>query len=235
MSRDIFYSEILDNDHMNHVCDAMLDAWCSERLDQGLANSLADLVECDLIKPANDWLEREDQGIQERHPGDIQRRRDLAQRKDAAAVLLFLQSAGEVRYRIKYSYYLMPEYVNMLREAWGNMLTAFAGSVQVFVSSALAHEGYRKEQRRKARLNRGRIEADGQRTSITAILQKLAFKKDSVGDYLRSPDLWPELYAELDSLNLGPEETDGEYIFDGGEIKYTSFKVLLSKIRAEKR
>lgn len=231
---DTFYAEILDGDHRDHVCDAMLDAWCSIDLDRRTADALAGLVESDLIQPANDWVEREDQLIQEKHPGDLRRRRELAQRTDVAALRHFLESAREVHYRVKYNLFLIPEYVTTLREAWTAMLVTFVGIVKYIEPGARAHQAYRNEQRRKAKLKRGRIDTDGEKTSITEILNQLAFKTDVLGGYLKSNELWPELYAQLDSLGLAPEDEGAEFTFRGGEIAYTTFKVMLSRIRAKK-
>lgn len=231
---DIFYCEILDGDHRDHVCDAMRDAWCGIDLDRKTADALAGLVESDLIEPANDWLEREDRAIQVKYPGDLRRRKELSQSTDVAALMHFLECAREIHYRVKHNLFLLPEYADTLHEAWGAMLVAFVGIVKYVELGARAHEAYRIEQRRKAKLKRGRIEVDGEKTSITEILNQLAFKTDGLGDYLRSNELWPQLYATLESLGLKPEEDDFEYTFLGGQIKYASFKVLLSKTRANK-
>lgn len=98
---------------------------------------------------------------------------------------------------------------------------------------------FKIEQRRKAGLDRGRIDTDNDRTSITAILKTLAFKTDTLGDYLRSNEVWPELFDKLGQLGLEPGEAVidnvAAYTFDGGAINYNVFKALLSDIRNGKR
>jgi phage pi2 protein 07 len=233
MSHDKFYGELLDSDHMDHVCTTMVDTWSGKDLDQRLANSLAELVESDLINPANVWLEKQDKSIQAKYPGNEQARQELALRTDAAALLQFLERAEEVRYQLKCNLYLMPEYVNMLRGAWGGMQGVFASTIQYLIPPAEAHQRYRNEQSRKAQLPRGRINTDGEQTSISDIIKEIAWDEDSMGDYFPARELWPQLFAKLDALGLDPKETDDAYHFTGGQIKLASFTVMLSRTRAQ--
>ena len=100
---------------------------------------------------------------------------------------------------------------------------------------ALAGKKHSGEQRRKAALKRGRIDTDGKKISLTEIIGKIAFKPDEYGDPLPSNELWSELFDALDFLHLGPCEEDEEYFFNGGSIKYATFKTMLSNIRNPKK
>lgn len=100
----------------------------------------------------------------------------------------------------------------------------------------------RKVQSDKAKKPRGRIRIDGfgevdEKLTNEGLITLVAFQKDALGDYLGAPELWDELEGELDKLNLNPRKekpndpAEKKYIFDGGEIKYTSFKATLSKLQ----
>jgi len=68
---------------------------------------------------------------------------------------------------------------------------------------------FRQNQAEKARKPRNRINIDGEKFSITSIVQELSLKTDDLGDFIPARDLWMELYSELDEMHLEPEEKKG--------------------------
>jgi hypothetical protein len=101
-------------------------------------------------------------------------------------------------------------------------------------------DDYGKHQSQNASNPRSRIKGITEESfSISHLVSELAEKRDSMGDPLKSPDLWPELFALLVDRELEPKEYDKptRYTFlknddnDRDEILYTSFKVMLSKAR----
>lgn len=97
---------------------------------------------------------------------------------------------------------------------------------------------YSNHQSKNASKRRNPIKVDGEEFSITSIVKNLSLKRDFLGDPTPARELWVELYAELDKKHLNPTETDEEVITydkdaDGsrGEIKFSSFKAMMSKMR----
>jgi hypothetical protein len=81
--------------------------------------------------------------------------------------------------------------------------------------------------------NRWRRKSRGTPGPITDLIKRLARKTDSLGEPLRSSELWPELFSELEAAGRDPEELeDGKVIeYDGGRITRDSFKTILSRTR----
>jgi hypothetical protein len=101
-------------------------------------------------------------------------------------------------------------------------------------------DNYGKHQSQNASNPRARIKGITEESfSISHLVNELAKKADSLGDPLKSPDLWPELFALLVDRELEPNEykEPPRYTFlkndanERDEILYTSFKVMLSKAR----
>lgn len=147
------------------------------------------------------------------------------------------------------------DYIRTAREKIASGDSAGAASIAVvlgaFIREAqLDHQwkshvrGYDQhldEQRRKARLGglaKGNLETDRGKMNLTAIIESIAFKVYpegfDAGKRLRSDDLWPELFSELEHLGLKPTGED-EYFFTGGSIKYRTFKTMLWTIRNPQR
>lgn len=74
-------------------------------------------------------------------------------------------------------------------------------------------------------------DGNGEGLSNAAIIRRIAFQKDELGDFLPSNELWDEIPSVLEELGLHPVDKGDSYEFDGGEIHYDSFKVQLSRIR----
>lgn len=101
----------------------------------------------------------------------------------------------------------------------------------------------RGEQQTKEKAAKDDVEVIHGRGKVSEIINRLALKKDSMGDYLRPRnELWDMLWGELDLMGLHPvehfdNEGNPERISyrggDGrpGEIKFSSFKVMVSTAR----
>lgn len=89
-----------------------------------------------------------------------------------------------------------------------------------------------RKNRRSAKVERARFtNGDDEGLSNAAIIRRVAFQKDELGDFLSSPELWPVIFSELQELGLHPVDNGDIYKFDGGTLDYGSFKTQLSRIR----
>ncbi len=77
-----------------------------------------------------------------------------------------------------------------------------------------------------------------QYANVSQIVANLARRRDALGDWTPARELWPDVYSTLDLMRLEPEETADAITYDavGGrtEIKFTSFKVMVSRYRKSK-
>ncbi|MBE0591205.1 MAG: hypothetical protein IH616_02245 [Gemmatimonadales bacterium] len=100
---------------------------------------------------------------------------------------------------------------------------------------------HKKTQRYKASLPRKRLDVDAAKApaSIAAIIESMKDRADELGDPLPAPELWPEVFAALDRAWLDPEEICDdkgrpvEIRYEGGRIRYSSFKSMLSTARRQ--
>lgn len=115
---------------------------------------------------------------------------------------------------------------------------------QAILPLAEAGANFKQSQSEKAKRQRNRVNVDGDKLSITSLITRLAGKKDELGDPLPAKDLWNDLISELDAFGLNPKESTKykkpvlvtfDKSGDGarGEVKYSSFKAMLSKARAK--
>lgn len=89
-----------------------------------------------------------------------------------------------------------------------------------------------RKNRKSAKVERARFtNGNGEGLSNAAIIRRVAFQKDALGDFLSSPELWPVIFSELQELGLHPVDNGNSYEFDGGTLDYGSFKTQLSRIR----
>lgn len=69
------------------------------------------------------------------------------------------------------------------------------------------------------------------RAPHAGIIAVLARRMDELGDPEKPGELWPELYAKLDSANLNPKDRGDRYNFDGGSITRENFSKALRRAR----
>lgn len=83
--------------------------------------------------------------------------------------------------------------------------------------------------------SKGAVILNAKGNGVTPVIKLLAQRRDALGDYLQSCELWPELYDKLDVLQLHPREVGTgkgkRYTHDGGETKYENFRKTIRRYR----
>ncbi|EME5143051.1 hypothetical protein [Pseudomonas aeruginosa] len=106
--------------------------------------------------------------------------------------------------------------------------------IKMVAEFCVAGQFYLADQLPKAKKNRGTIDSDQGRTSATEIIERLAHRKDALGDYLKPNELWSEYISVLDELGLSPISDKLEVTFEGGKTSKDSFRATLSRVRRQK-
>ena len=150
----------------------------------------------------------------------------------------FRLAADNIRYRLTCQMSICTEEIEALETKWVKFQAAVGWNNWVRLAPlATADKKFRAAQRWKASRPRSRIIVDGGKFSITSIVQNLAKRKDALGGWVPTDDLWMELFSELDRIELEPEESADRIEFtknDNGEIgqiKKLSFRTLVSRAR----
>lgn len=147
----------------------------------------------------------------------------------------------------------IPNGKEAMSSAWGAYMILQTLSTWPLVNLAVKHKGKQRDKgiKRGEQLSREKAAKDSVevirgRGNVSEIVKNLALKEDQFGDYFNIKDeLWPELIGSLDELGLNPREiTDDKRqpvriaYRDGdgkqGEIKFSSFKVMVSNARKTK-
>lgn len=119
-------------------------------------------------------------------------------------------------------------------------------NIEMVAKFCVAGQFYLNDQPLKAKKPRGTLETDEGRTSLKAIVEGFANRRDALGSYLKPADLWPELFAEFVRLGLEPKEKTeirkdkkGKIIKERviyhseGKVTASNFRSTLSTVRRE--
>lgn len=228
---------LLDPDEPQHGCTALAEYMATEtKCRPEMAKTL-----CQIVLDPLDWY--------------IQECRKKCGDCDLRAANAFRLAADDIRYRLTWQESICTEEIDALERKWLEFQsvagynaavlleladTASAqliASVAAMAPDAAAGKKHLQAQRWKATRPRGRIKVDGEKFSITSIVQDLTKCKDALGEGTPTNDLWPELFSELDRRELDPEESADRIEFtkndkgELGEIKKSTFRTLVSRVR----
>lgn len=110
-------------------------------------------------------------------------------------------------------------------------------SAQIEHMGRAAEIGTRRREQQSQRGQRGATQrwgGDG-RDALAGIIERLASRKDAMGDYEPPADLWDALHGEMDDAGLSPRETaDGAYRYAGDEqtpLTYDAFRKRINRHR----
>lgn len=95
--------------------------------------------------------------------------------------------------------------------------------------------GYGREQLALRRKGADNTNSKRSNPEVSELIKALARQKDALDDPVKPKQLWPQLFSDMDELQLRPREkgkgTDKRYDHDGGCIKYKAFCQQLRRVR----